>query len=212
LERYFSYFSGTELTVSKRVQSLPFLKDIKYPEATDQELVQLYKQDGNIRVLAELYQRYMDLLYAVCLKYLKDPESAKDAVMGIFEELVTKLIKHEVNNFKGWVYIVAKNFCLMQLRSQKQMPLVQLPEFMQMNENLHLNEVFEKEEHLNQLVKCMDTLSPDQKQTVQLFYIQEKSYKEIAGMTNTDWGKVRSLIQNARRNLKNCMEKNILSD
>jgi len=191
---------------------LPFLKNIKYPEATDLELVQRYKQDGDIRILAELYQRYMDLLYAVCLKYLKDPESAKDAVMGIFEELVTKLLKHEVNNFKGWVYMVAKNFCLMQLRNKKQMPMGQLPEFMQMNENLHLNEVFEKEEHLNQLVKCMDTLSPDQKQTVQLFYIQEKSYKEIAGMTNTDWSKVRSLIQNARRNLKNCMEKNILPD
>lgn len=191
---------------------MPFLKDIKYPEATDQELVQLYKQDGNIRILAELYQRYMDLLYAVCLKYLKDTESAKDAVMEIFEELVSKLLRHEVSNFKGWVYMVTKNYCLMQLRHQKQMPLVQNPEFMQMNENLHLNEVFEKEEHLNQLVKCMDTLSPDQKQTVQLFYMQEKSYKEIAGMTNTDWGKVRSLIQNARRNLKNCMEKNILSD
>ena len=87
----------------------------------------------------------------------------------------------------------------MQLRNQKQMPLVQYPEFMQMNENLHLNEVFEKEKHLNQLVKCMDTLSPDQKQSVQLFYMQEKSYKEIAGMTNTEWSKVRSLIQNARR-------------
>jgi RNA polymerase sigma factor (sigma-70 family) len=191
---------------------LPFLKDIKYPEATDQELVQLYKLDGNIPILAELYQRYMDLLYAVCLKYLKEPESAKDAVMGIFEELVTKLLKHEVSNFKGWVYMVAKNFCLMQLRNQKQMPLAQFPEFMQMNENLHLNEVFEKEKHLNQLVKCMDTLSPDQKQSVHLFYMEEKSYKEIAGLTNTDWSKVRSLIQNARRNLKNCMEKNIIPD
>jgi len=191
---------------------LPFLKDIKYPEATDLELIQLYKQEGNIRVVAELYQRYMDLIYAVCLKYLKEPESAKDAVMEIFEELVTKLLKHDVSYFKGWIYMVARNFCLMQLRSQKQMPLVQMPEFMQTSENLHLNEVFEKEEHLSQLVKCMDTLSPDQKHTVQLFYIQEKSYKEIAGMTNTEWGKVRSLIQNARRNLKNCMEKNILPD
>ncbi len=205
-------FPLSSLTARKRNQTLPFLKDIKYPESTDQELVQLYKKDGNIRVLAELYQRYMDLLYAVCLKYLKEPEAAKDAVMEIFEELVTKLLKHEVGHFKGWVYMLTKNFCLMQLRSNKQMPLVQFPEFMQMNENLHLDEVFEKEEHLNQLVKCMDSLSPDQKQTVQLFYLQEKSYKEIAGITNSDWDKVRSLIQNARRNLKNCMEKNIVPD
>jgi RNA polymerase sigma factor (sigma-70 family) len=191
---------------------LAFLKDIKNSAATDQELVLLYKQDGDVRVLGELYQRYMDLLYAVCLKYLKDPEKAKDAVMTIFEELVSKLSKHEVVHFKGWVYMVAKNFCLMQLRAQKQMPMVQDPDIMQLTENLHLNGVFEKEEHLNQLTKCIDGLSPDQKQTVQLFYLQEKCYKEIAGITNMDWNKVRSLIQNARRNLKNCMDKNILPD
>jgi RNA polymerase sigma-70 factor (ECF subfamily) len=150
----------------------------------------------------------MDLLYAVCLKYLKDPETAKDAVMAIFEELISKLLKHEVSNFKGWVYVVAKNHCLMLLRSQRQMPLVHDQEIMQLTENLHLNGVLDKEKHLVQLEKCMETLSPDQKQTVQLFYLQEKCYKEIAGITHTEWNKVRSLIQNARRNLKICMEKN----
>ena len=191
---------------------MSFLKNLKNSTATDQELVRLYKQDGDIRVLAELYQRYMELLYAVCIKYLKEQEAAKDAVMAIFEELVPKLLKHEVVHFRGWLYMVAKNFCLMQLRSQKQMHIVQDTEIMQLTENLHLNGVFDKEENLNQLSKCIDALSPDQKQTVQLFYLQEKCYKEIAVITDTDWNKVRSLIQNARRNLKNCMEKNIISD
>jgi RNA polymerase sigma factor (sigma-70 family) len=191
---------------------LSFLKDSKNSTETDQELVRLYKQDGDIRVLAELYQRYMELLYAVCIKYLKEQEAAKDAVMAIFEELVSKLLKHEVVHFRGWIYMVAKNFCLMQLRSQKQMHIVQDAEIMQLTENLHLNGVFDKEENLDQLSKCIDALSPDQKQTVQLFYLQEKCYKEIAVITDTDWNKVRSLIQNARRNLKNCMEKNIISD
>jgi RNA polymerase sigma-70 factor (ECF subfamily) len=150
----------------------------------------------------------MDLLYAVCLKYLQDPETAKDAVMAVFEELVSKLSKHEVSNFRGWVYTVAKNHCLMQLRTNKQMPIVRDPDFMQLEENVHLNGVFEKEDNLEQLNRCMDSLSPDQKKTVQLFYLQEKSYKEIAGITDMDWNKVRSLIQNARRNLKICMEKN----
>ena len=189
-----------------------FLRNLKNSTATDQELVQLYKQGGDIRVLAELYQRYMDLIYAVCLKYLKDQEAAKDAVMAIFEELVPKLLKHEVDHFKGWLYIVAKNFCLMQLRSQKQMHIVHDEDIMQLTETLHLNGVFEKEEQLNQLSKCIDNLSPDQKQTVQLFYLQEKCYKAIAVITDSDWNKVRSLIQNARRNLKICMEKDIISD
>ena len=191
---------------------MAFLKDLKNSAATDQDLVHLYKKNGDIRVLAELYQRYMDLLYAVCFKYLKNTEAAKDAVMAVFEELVSKLLKHEVVHFKGWLYMVTKNYCLMQLRSQKQLHLVPDPDIMQLAENLHLNGEFDKEEHFNQLEKCIDTLSPDQKQSVRLFYFQEKCYKEIAGITHSDWGKVRSLIQNARRNLKNCMDKNIKSD
>lgn len=187
---------------------MSFIKDIKNAQSTDQELVSLYKQDGDIRTLGELYQRYMDLVFAVCLKYLKEPEAAKDAVMSIFEELISKLAKHEVSHFKGWLYTVAKNFCLMQLRSQKLMPVSQGLEFMQSAEKSHLEGVFEKEGNLDQLSKCIDGLSPEQKQTVQLFYLQEKSYKEIAGITNTDWNQVRSLVQNARRNLKICMEKN----
>lgn len=151
----------------------------------------------------------MEQIYAVCLKYLKDPETAKDAVMAIFEELIVKLKMHEVSYFRGWVYAVAKNHCLMQLRSQKQFPLESNPDFMQLTDNLHPDGVFEKEENLNQLTRCIETLSSDQKQTVRLFYLEEKSYKEIAGLTHSDWNKVRSLVQNARRNLKNCMENHL---
>jgi len=154
----------------------------------------------------------MELVYAVCLKYLKDPAEAQDAVMGIFEELVTKLRKHEVNQFKGWLYTVAKNHCLMNLRTKKQLPLTEMPEFMQLAENPHQDNIIEKELNLTRLSKCIEGLSPDQKHTVQLFYLEEKSYKEIADITKTEWNRVRSLVQNARRNLKNCMDKNGLSE
>ena len=188
---------------------MSFLKSIHSSLLPDTDLVTSYRQTGDISTLSELYQRYMEQIYAVCLKYLKDPETAKDAVMAIFEELIVKVKKHEISYFKGWVYMVAKNHCLMQLRSQKQLPLETNPDFMQLADNLHPDGIFEKEENLNQLTKCIDALSSDQKQSVQLFYLQEKSYKEIAGLTNSDWNKVRSLIQNARRNLKNCMENNL---
>ncbi len=208
---FFIYFSEG-LVEQVKTLGLSFLKNIKQSSLSDQELVLLYKQDNDIQVLAELYQRYMDLLYAVCIKYLRNPETAKDAVMNIFEELIPKLLKHEVSNFKGWLYTLAKNHCLMYLRAQKHHAVALDIEFMQSAENLHLNGVLEKEENLNQLAGCMESLSAEQKQSVQLFYLQEKSYKEIAGLTNTDWNQVRSQIQNARRNLKNCMEKNQLSE
>lgn len=159
-------------------------------------------------VLAILFQRYLDLLYGVCLKYLKEEEAAKDAVMQIFEELVLKLNKHAVDNFKSWLYTLAKNYCLMQLRTPKNLKTIEFNvDFMQSEEEAHLNGIMQKEENFYKLEKCMQTLSAKQKMTVELFYLQNKCYKEIADETGIEWNKVRSYIQNGRRNLKICMEK-----
>lgn len=151
----------------------------------------------------------MDLVFGVCLKYLEDRESSRDAVMNIFEELVMKLKKHDVENFRSWVYTVAKNHCLMYLRSNKQFKTVELPEsLVQSAENPHLNGKLIQEEHFRLLEKCLQGLATDQQQAVRMFYLDEKSYKEISDSTGMDWNRVRSLIQNGRRNLKNCMDKN----
>jgi RNA polymerase sigma factor (sigma-70 family) len=185
-----------------------FLKDISSDSLTDAELISLYKKTNDLKVLGPLYQRYMDLVYGVCLKYLKESERAKDAVMNIFEELMVKLKKHEVENFKSWLYQVAKNHCLMQLRTPRNFKTVELPEsLMQSGENVHLDGVLEKEENLQRLEYCLTTLSEDQRKAVQLFYIEGKCYNEIVELMGQEWKQVRSHIQNGRRNLKICMEK-----
>ena len=195
----FSYF---------RDSHLPFLKNISNHDAGDPELVALYQRSADLQVLAALYQRYMDLIYGICLKYLGDSETAKDAVMAIFEELAQKLLRHEVENFRGWLYTLAKNHCLMQLRSTRRIKTHELdPDRVQITEDLHLNGMLEKEEHLEKLSGCLETLSPEQRSTVELFYLQNKCYKEIETLTGLEWNKVRSHIQNGRRNLKICMEK-----
>ncbi|MES1218838.1 MAG: sigma-70 family RNA polymerase sigma factor [Bacteroidota bacterium] len=192
---------------------MPFTGNTKHSGETDKELVDLYKKSTGLEALGELYKRYMDLVYGVCLKYLKDSESAKDAVMQIFEELVVKLKKHEVENFKSWLYQVAKNYCLMQLRSPKNLKTVEInPDIMQNGENVHLNGVFEKEENLKKMEQCLDTLPQAQKTVIQLFYLKGKCYNEIAVNTGLDWGQVRSFVQNGRRNLKLCMEKKAEQD
>ncbi len=159
-------------------------------------------------VLGELYQRYMELVYGVCLKYFKDPETAKDGVIHIFEELVAKLKKHEVDNFKGWLHQVAKNHCLMQLRTPKNLKTVEFrTEFVQNEDNVHLNGVLEREENFQKLEYCLGTLTSDQQQVIRLFYLEGKCYNEIVGITGQEWNYVRSCIQNGRRNLKICMDK-----
>jgi RNA polymerase sigma-70 factor (ECF subfamily) len=186
-----------------------FLKKISQNTLTDKELVAVYKESGDMAVLGELYQRYMDLVYGVCLKYFKEPEAAKDAVIQVFEELVAKLKKHEVENFRGWLHQVAKNHCLMQLRTPKNLKTVEFKaELVQNEENVHLNGVLEKEENFKKLENCLETLTTEQQRVIRLFYLEGKCYNEIVEITGQEWNQIRSFIQNGRRNLKICMEKN----
>lgn len=167
-----------------------------------------YRNGGDTNVLGDLYQRYMELVYGVCLKYLKDDENARDAVISIYEELVVKLRKYEVQNFKAWVYQLSKNHCLMQLRSEKKFKKADTDvSIMQNEDEVHLNGVMEKEEHFKHMYYCLEKLVPEQKLVVELFYLQGKCYNEIADTTGIEWNKVRSFIQNGRRNLKICMDK-----
>jgi RNA polymerase sigma-70 factor (ECF subfamily) len=187
-----------------------FIKNNDGNRFTDAELVNQYQAAGDLETLATLYQRYMEQLYGVCLKYLKEPENAQDAVMQIFEELIVKLKKHRVENFRSWLYTLARNFCLMQLRTPRNLKTVHLTEDgMYSLEEMHLNGIPEQEDNLQKMEKCLQTLVPDQKQAVELFYLQQKCYREISLITGLEWNKVRSCIQNGRRNLKLCMEKNI---
>jgi RNA polymerase sigma factor (sigma-70 family) len=184
------------------------LKPIQGGDQSDQELIAKYKRTHNNEVLGVLYERYMHLVYGTCLKYLKDREAAKDAVMNIFEELVTKLRSHEVDNFKSWLFVVSKNHCLMLLRKESRARTVEIPiSLMQSEEEIHLNGVLEKEKHLTDLEDCLQSLVEEQQRTVRMFYLDNKCYNEIAEMTGMEWNRIRSHIQNGRRNLKICMDK-----
>ncbi|MBL7726432.1 MAG: sigma-70 family RNA polymerase sigma factor [Dinghuibacter sp.] len=188
--------------------TVSFIRNINGSNLADAELLKLYRQDANQAVLGELYQRYMDLVFGVCLKYLKDREAARDAVMNIYTEMVDKLKKHEVEHFKSWLHTVARNHCLMQLRSPRNLKTKELnTELVQNEEYVHLNGELEKEEHFNKLEKCLQTLIKEQEESIRLFYLEKKCYQEIAEITGYDWNQVRSYIQNGRRNLKICMDK-----
>ncbi|MDR6196939.1 sigma-70 family RNA polymerase sigma factor [Siphonobacter sp. SORGH_AS_0500] len=188
-----------------------FLKVFRKSESTpdESELLSQYRQSGDLQLLGKLYQPHMEMLYAVCYKYLKDEDEAKDAVMQVFEEVIAKAQQHEISNWKSWLHSVVKNYCLMRLRSQK--TKVQDffdPERMESEAPEHLI-IEESDEPLEvqALEECMGKLNPDQHRTVSLFFLQEKSYKQIVDETGYDFNQVKSFIQNGRRNLKLCIER-----
>lgn len=181
------------------------------PPPDDQELLRLYRETGELEHLGELFQRYSKLVYLVCLKYLKDEEESKDATMQLFEHITKTLLQHEVKNFKAWLHVAARNHCLMQLRSSKNKPAIPLedtsPLFMEYQEPMHLTEAEQVENREQALQLALQELPPEQRQCIELFYLQQKSYKEISALTGCDLNKVKSYIQNGKRNLKLYLEK-----
>lgn len=166
-----------------------------------------YKATSDLEVLGVLYSRYASLVYGVCLKYLKDREESRDAVMQLFEKLVNTLREHEVAHFKSWLYVTARNYCLMQLRARKGKYFEEIsPVFMETQPSAHPDEGPETEANLSKLENCIQKLMPEQQACVSLFYLQQKCYKEIVTLTGYDDNKVKSYIQNGKRNLKICME------
>lgn len=151
----------------------------------------------------------MPLVYGLCLKYFNDEEKSRDAVMQIFEELISKLRIHKVSNFKSWLYTLSRNHCLMAIRTSSKHDFVSIDNhFMETESILHLTKDDIPEEQIQIMEKCMETLSNEQRLAVSLFYLEEKCYKEVSELTGFDLNKVKSFIQNGKRNLKICIEKN----
>jgi len=181
----------------------------KILKTSDEVLVQRFQKENDLEVLGVLFDRYMHLVYGVCLKYLKNREESQDAVMQIFEVLIKEVPRHEIQVFKSWLYGVSRNFCLMKLRSEtskkNKEKLYNAELFMENQQELH---PIDKEE-INlegSLKKCLKSLKQEQQKCVQLFYYEKKSYREIADELKLEEKKVKSFIQNGKRNLKICIE------
>jgi len=176
---------------------------------SDEQLLARFLESGDQELLGMLYNRYMELVYGLCLKYFKDEGLAQDAVMDIYEHLLRKVPRHSINQFRPWLYVLAKNHCLGILRKQSaKITDIEETPLMQSLVDLHPVEDGEPERveaEEQQLRNCIETLSDEQRYCVQQFFYGNKSYKEIAAEMNWEVGKVRSYLQNGKRNLKNCM-------
>lgn len=190
----------------------------KYKPESETDLLREYRQTGDLAVLGKIYEPHMEMVFAISMKYLKDEEEAKDTVMQLFEELIPKLRQYEVENFKAWLGRVTRNYCLMELRKKT----VEVSNFklngndedenifsnlMEISTSEHHTDSFDLEQNLTKLEDCLKTLNLEQKQSVELFFMQEKTYQEVSQLTGFEVNKVKSYLQNGKRNLKICLDR-----
>ncbi|MBT5403340.1 MAG: sigma-70 family RNA polymerase sigma factor [Crocinitomicaceae bacterium] len=171
---------------------------------SDRDLIYRYQKTRNKRFVGELYKRYSHLVYGVSLKYLKNVPDAQDNVMVVFEKLMSDLESTDVKNFKAWIHTVTKNQCLMKLRKksrlagkEQNLETVEYALTSEPKEDVKL-----KEEQFEQLEAAIEELKPEQRKCVELFFLEQTCYQEIAEKTGFSLKKVKSYIQNGKRNLK----------
>jgi RNA polymerase sigma-70 factor (ECF subfamily) len=170
----------------------------------DSHLLQEYLESGDLEILGALFNRYIHLVYGVCLKYLKDREQSKDAVNQIFEKLIIEIPKFKIQNFRSWLYVVTKNHCLMEIRKnqseKKQFEKFSADFYMESTSISHPIDEERDSKLEKKLQECIEKLKKEQQKCVQLFYYGQKCYREIANHMGIDEKKVKSYIQNGKRN------------
>ena len=185
------------------------MKPRQYHHIEDKEILEYYYADKNQEWIGILLERYTLLLLGVCMKYLKNEEEAKDAVQQVFLKVLTELSKYRVDYFKSWLYMVAKNHCLMKLRGTSGKELRELKDQIATEEEHNNQQLAANEKTYDLLETSIEELSKEQRDCVILFYLQKNSYQQISEKTGYNPMQVKSYIQNGKRNLKLLLEKKL---
>jgi RNA polymerase sigma factor (sigma-70 family) len=179
-----------------------------YQHIPDEELVARFRADGNNDWLGIVLERYTVLLFGVCMKYLKHEEQARDAVQQVFLKALSEVPKYQIDNMGGWLYQVARNLCLSILRSKKNYADEEQLQYIAQPEEVPLSLLIEKEKDIDRLKEALNELKEEQRICVASFYLEKKSYGQIADATGFSVKQVKSHIQNGKRNLKLKLESN----
>ncbi|MGE5107036.1 MAG: RNA polymerase sigma factor [Sphingobacteriales bacterium] len=185
-----------------------FVNPDQYKHISDQELLENFYSDKNNDWLGVLLPRYTLLLLGVCMKYLKNEEEAKDCVQQVFLKAITELHKYKVDYFKSWIYMVAKNHCLMKLRD-KGKKTIEITDKVMIAPGEETDKALleQKDKTLSIMSEALEELNAEQKKCIILFYLEKQSYQQIADKTGFTLMQVKSHIQNGKRNLKQLIEK-----
>jgi RNA polymerase sigma-70 factor (ECF subfamily) len=180
------------------------MQNVDYHLLTDAELVQLYRKHAERSAMEELYRRYHKKAFGVAYSVFRNKDESTDVMLAVFEKMLREMANTEIREFAAWIYVLTRNECLMRLRSDKRR--VAREKLFAMSQPL--DESYEPEffhEKNNALKQALAALSDTQRMCLELFYFEQKSYKEVADELGLDTEAVRSQLQNGKRNLKNLM-------
>lgn len=175
-------------------------------QLTDEQLIEQIKSSGDRDGFRFIYERYSHVILGWCMRYLKQQAASEDATMDIMEQLIKNIDRYNISNFKNWLFLLTRNHCFQKLRGKTTVLMEDLSQiddgFMESDGEEHL-----KTERIEEaLHEEIENLNQEQKECIVLFYLKKKSYKEIVDLTGYEMSKVKSHIQNGKRNLRLSLE------
>ena len=168
---------------------------------SDAELLEAYQAHQDHDSLAVLFMRYSAQVLGICLRYLEHSADAEDAVMDIYTHIQKPLQKQHILHFKAWIMQVSRNHCLQIIRKNKGKYSIEISELNHMESTDNLHQVYVEDRWLDIMEEELNHLSEEQQICLRMMYLEGHSYKEIAAIRGYDLKKVKSYIQNGKRNL-----------
>lgn len=182
---------------------------------TDEELIKKYRFSHDKTYLGELFLRYTPYIFGVAIKNLKSQKEAEDVTLTIFNKISSDLKRIDVTDFSKLLYQLVKELCEIEVKKKnatgEESKMILIDELTKESEdNLYINSDKPKLSlDANNLRLAIDTLNESQKTCIDLFYVQNKSYQEVADITGYSLNQVKTNIQNGKRLLKTYVEKKI---
>lgn len=180
---------------------------------TDEELISKYRFSHDNSYLGELFLRYLPNVFGVALGVLRNQKEAEDLTMTVFHKIASDLKRVEVKDFSSWLYQLTKGLCNIEAKKKtagaNESKNILIDELASKGDNgLFINATDNGESKIdaNNLRLAINTLNENQKVCIDLFYMQNKSYQEVAEATGFSVNQVKTNIQNGKRLLKTYIE------
>lgn len=171
-------------------------------------------QKGDVAAYNRLVLQYQSLVYNVVYRIMGERHGAEDMTQEAFISAYQALNRFRGGNFKAWLLRIATNACYDELRRYKRRPQSSLEELTEENESFAFLRSPEEGpeaqqqrlEMMRAIEHCLDDLPDDQRVTAVLRDIEGYDYNEIADITDSSLGTVKSRLSRARTKLRDCLQ------
>ncbi len=190
----------------------------------EQELIKR-AQNGDVAAFESLIEEYQKRIFSIAYRMVSNPEDAADLTQEVIVKIFKNLDKFQGNaKFSTWVYRIATNTCLDELKKNKRYTTYSLDKEIETEEGSLMGELpdkgptpeqaAEKKAIQTAVREAIGKLPTDHKKVMILRDLQGLSYEEIADVVGCSVGTVKSRISRARENLKKILsqDRELFSD